>query len=223
MRCFLPESLPQLQACLHPLHAPPSELGWNHLELADLLPPVPVEATVLVGLLAHPHGVEVLLTRRSESLRHHAGQVSFPGGRIEPDDAGALAAALREAREEVGLPAELATPLGWLDPLCTNSGFRVSPLVVRIDPRFRAVPDPGEVAEVFEVPLALFLDPHNLQRMTFDHGGRRRNVLQFRYPRQRIWGVTAAILSNLRGRMEHGDGWMDDAGATGDPGGRAGA
>jgi 8-oxo-dGTP pyrophosphatase MutT (NUDIX family) len=199
-------SLPGLSDALHPLGAVPSSAPWNYAELADLLGDKPaVEAAVLVGLVPREGGVQVLLTRRTDSLRHHAGQVSFPGGRIEVDDRDVVAAALREAQEEIGLAHAHATPLGFLDPLITITGFRVLPVVARIDPAFVATPDPGEVAEVFEVELAFLMHPDNLERVDVDYRGRARHVLQFRQPpqapEQRIWGVTASILFNLRERL----------------------
>ena len=200
------ERLPALSHALHPLAAMPCAAPWNFEELADLLGDAPaVEAAVLVGLVPRDNGFRVLLTRRTDSLRHHAGQVSFPGGRIEADDRDVIAAALREAHEEIGLEQGLATPLGFLDPLITITGFRVLPVVARIDPDFVATPDPGEVAEVFEVDLDFLMHPDNLEQVAIEYRGRARHVLQFRQPpqapHQRIWGVTASILFNLRERL----------------------
>lgn len=200
------ERLPALSHALHPLAAMPCAAPWNFEELADLLGDAPaVEAAVLVGLVPRDNGLRVLLTRRTDSLRHHAGQVSFPGGRIEADDRDVIAAALREAHEEIGLEEGLATPLGFLDPLITITGFRVLPVVARIDPDFVATPDPGEVAEVFEVDLDFLMHPDNLEQVAIEYRGRARHVLQFRQPpqapHQRIWGVTASILFNLRERL----------------------
>ena len=200
------ERLPALSHALHPLAAMPCAAPWNFEELADLLGDAPaVEAAVLVGLVPRDNGLRVLLTRRTDSLRHHAGQVSFPGGRIEADDRDVIAAALREAHEEIGLEHGLATPLGFLDPLITITGFRVLPVVARIDPDFVATPDPGEVAEVFEVDLDFLMHPDNLEQVAIEYRGRARHVLQFRQPpqapHQRIWGVTASILFNLRERL----------------------
>lgn len=195
-----------LRAALHSLDAPPGGPGWNHAELVGLLADGIAlrEAAVLVGLVPRPEGWQVLLTRRTEALRQHAGQVSFPGGRIEPGDADAVAAAIRETGEETGLAPDLIDPLGLLDPLCTITGFRVSPVVAMIDPGYVARPDPGEVDEVFETPLAFLLDPANLASSEIEFGGRPRRVLEFvdsGDPRRRIWGATASILFNLRERL----------------------
>jgi 8-oxo-dGTP pyrophosphatase MutT (NUDIX family) len=199
-------ALMRLSGALHPLDIVPSAAPWNYEELSDLVGDAPaMEAAVLVGLVPRDAGLRVLLTRRTDSLRHHAGQVSFPGGRIEAGDRDVVAAALREAHEEIGLTHGLATPLGFLDPLITITGFRVLPVVARIDPHFIATPDPGEVAEVFEVDLAFLMHPDNLERVAIEYRGRARHVLQFRQPpqapQQRIWGVTASILFNLRERL----------------------
>uniref|UniRef100_UPI003F4DC549 NUDIX hydrolase n=1 Tax=Lysobacter firmicutimachus TaxID=1792846 RepID=UPI003F4DC549 len=194
----------RLLAALHPLDAAPESDGWNLDDLSGLLPEdaLRAQAAVLVGLVPRGDGVQVLLTRRTDGLRQHGGQVSFPGGRIEPDDADAVAAALRETEEEIGVPGALIAPLGFLDPLVTITGFRVLPLVATIDPGYVAQPDPNEVAEVFEVPLSFLLDPGNLTTRTLDYKGRARHVLEYRWPSQRIWGATASMLLNLRQRLE---------------------
>lgn len=198
------QEIAELRAALQPLDAVVPDTCWNHAELDGL--PIPAtglaDAAVLVGLVPHAAGTTVLLTRRTDALRNHAGQVSFPGGRVEPDDADAIAAALRETGEEIGVPVHQISPIGLLDPLMTITGFRVLPVVAMIDRDYVAVPDPGEVAEVFEVPLAFLVDPANLGHHHVEFGGRRRRVLEFRYPAQRIWGVTASILWNLRQRLE---------------------
>jgi len=196
-----------LAGILHPLREPPTGDGWNRSELADLVPPgqALAEAAVLVGLVPRPRaGTQVLLTRRNDGLRHHGGQVSFPGGRVEPGDGGVLGAALRESEEEVALPAERVAPLGYLDPFMTISGFRVTPVVAVVDPGFVPRPHPDEVAEVFEVPFSFLMAPENLRQVEMDFRGRRRSVLEYAWPGQRIWGATAAILYNLRRRLEEG-------------------
>lgn len=201
-------TLPRLREALHPLARLPDSEGWNHEELADLLAPdaAMAEAAVLVPLLPRAAGLHVLLTRRTDALRHHPGQVSFPGGRVEDTDADVVAAALREAEEEVGLARSQAQPLGYLDPLATVTGFRVLPVVAQVDPGFIAVPEPSEVSDVFEVPLDWLMSPGNLQSIAMDYRGRRRDVLEFARPPaapgRRIWGATASILFNLRQRLE---------------------
>lgn len=188
---------------LHPLDAPPTGPAWNLDELDDLLPASQprTPAAVLIALVPRIEGAAVLLTRRTEQLSHHAGQVSFPGGRIEAADAGPLAAALREAFEEVALLPGWLQPMGYIDPYDTISGFRVQPVVAWLDPGYRAVPDPGEVAEAFEVPLDFLLDPANCELRSADYRGRMRHYYQFRFGRHLIWGATAAMLVNLRHRL----------------------
>lgn len=192
-----------LLRALYPLDVPPAGPGWNHEELVDLSEVgVSAEAAVLAGLVPRDHGTQVVLTRRNDGLRHHGGQVSFPGGRIEPADRDAAAAALRESCEEIALGADQVHALGYLDPFLTVSGFRVTPVVAVIDPSFVAVPQPDEVAEVFEVPLSYLMDPDNLRSVEITFRGRPRRVLEYAWPGQRIWGATAAILLNLRRRLE---------------------
>ncbi len=198
---------PSLADALHPLEAPPIGAGWNHAEIEDLLPEgTPVDAAVLVGLILRGDVTSVLLTRRNAGMRQHGGQVSFPGGRIDASDGDAVAAALRETFEEVGVPPDQITPLGLLDPLVTISGFRVMPVVALVDATYHARPDPAEVAEVFEVPLRFLLARENLSTRVYDYRGLPREVLEFHHPGQRIWGATASILLNLRERLERCDG-----------------
>lgn len=197
--------LERIRRALHPPEAPPQGEAWNLAELHDLLPDgrALTPAAVLVGLVPRRERLTVLLTLRTSDLRHHAGQVSFPGGRIEATDAGPVAAALREAHEEIGLEPAQVEPLGWLDPLATVTGFRVLPLVAAVAPGFAPVPDPREVATVFEVPLAHLLAPSNLRRVSMDYRGRTRHVLEY-LPHEggaRIWGATASMLQNFMDRL----------------------
>ncbi|VXB75012.1 DNA mismatch repair protein MutT [Luteimonas sp. 9C] len=198
----------RLARALHPLDAPPPARGWNVEELDGLLDGTVVlrEAAVLVGLVRRAGGLQAVLTRRTDTLRHHAGQVSFPGGREEAGDGGPLQAALREACEEIGLVASQVRPLGYLDPLATITGYRVTPVVALLDSDFEAVPEPGEVAEVFEAPLSFLMAPGSLRHVDIEFRGRMRHVLEYETlaaaPTHRIWGATASILLNLRDRLE---------------------
>ena len=193
-----------LAVAVRPLSEPPSAPGWNHLEMAELLGEAERKpAAVLVGLrdAAVPH---LVLTVRTEHLPSHAGQVAFPGGRVEPEDGDAIVAALRESEEEIGLDRRLVTPLGYLDCFETISGYCITPVVARIDADAQFRPAPAEVAEVFEVPLDFFLEPAKLRRYTIDFQGRKRPMVEFVHGGHRIWGATAAMLVNRlqrRGRV----------------------
>lgn len=154
----------------------------------------PKPAAVLVPLVNRPGGLQVLLTQRSADLPDHPGQISFPGGRLEPDDASLAAAALREAAEEIGLPPQQVSVLGHLAEYETVTGYRVTPVVGWVEPPFELVPDPVEVADVFEVPLAFLLDPSNQQRHFRMLGALRRDFWAIPYHERYIWGATAAML-----------------------------
>jgi len=151
-------------------------------------------AAVLVPLVNRDEGLTVLFTQRSLDLPDHPGQISFPGGRMEPEDRDAGVAALREAREEVGLPQDRVTLLGRLADYDTVTGYRVTPVVGWIEPPFAAAPDPVEVADVFEVPLAFLLEPAHQQRHFRMIGDRRRDYYAIPYGERYIWGATAAML-----------------------------
>ena len=192
---------------------PPAQKDWIALRLARPAPPeaqgmsdgfrLPgreghaTPAAVLVPLVNRPRGLTLLLTQRSADLPDHPGQISFPGGRVEPSDPSLAHAALREATEEVGLPAERVAVLGELAPYDTVSGYRVTPVVGWVEPPFAVVADPVEVADVFEVPLAFLLDPANQQRHFRMLGEARRDFWAIPYGERYIWGATAAMLMIL--------------------------
>ena len=155
-----------------------------------------VRAAVLVPIIEHPHGLSVLLTRRTDHLYVHAGQISFPGGRIEAGE-DAEGAALRETEEEVGLPTAHVRLVGRLDTYVTRTGFEVVPVVGVVRPPYPVEPDSFEVAEVFEVPLGFFLTPGSRQRHSRLFEGRQRHFYAFPYEDYFIWGATAGMLVNL--------------------------
>ncbi len=154
----------------------------------------PLPAAVLLGVVGYEDDPRVVLTLRTADLRDHAGQISLPGGRVEVSDSSLEAAALREAFEEVGLRPEQVEVLGRLPSYDTPTGFRVVPIVGWIEPPVTFVPDPFEVADVFEVPLAFILDAANHGRGEIEAEGRRRHFHVLDYEDRHIWGATAGIL-----------------------------
>ena len=154
-------------------------------------------AAVLVPLIDRAGGMSVLLTQRTAHLSAHAGQISFPGGRIEASDQDATEAALRETEEEVGLTRDHVTVIGRLDTYVTGTGFEITPMVGIIEVPFPLALDPFEVSEVFEVPLSFVLDPSNHRRMTRVFDERTRTFFVLPYGNRYIWGATAGMLVNL--------------------------
>ena len=153
-----------------------------------------VAAAVLIGLVDRPEGLTVLMTKRTEHLRDHAGQICFPGGRIEPEDESVEAAALREAEEEIGLLPEKVDIIRRLASYDTTTGFRIHPVVGWIEPPLAVQPDDQEVAEVFELPLDFVLDSANHQRQSYRRGVERRSYYVLPYQGRFIWGATAGML-----------------------------
>ena len=154
-------------------------------------------AAVLVPIVAHPAELTVLFTQRTSQLRSHSGQVSFPGGRAEPRDASPEFTALREAEEEIGLPAGRVEIVARLPDYLTRTGFRVTPVVGLLTPPLGLAPDSREVEEVFEVPLAFLLDARNHLRETRELRGETVGYYVMQYRERRIWGATAGMLVNL--------------------------
>lgn len=157
----------------------------------------PVPAAVLVPVVHRPDGLTLMFTQRTAHLHDHAGQISFPGGRVDEGDADRVATALREAREETGLDPRHVQVIGQLPEYDIPTGFRVTPVVGWVEPPFEVMPDPFEVADVFEVPLAFFLDPANHQRHQDMKNGRVRHYFSMTYGDRNIWGATAGMLHTL--------------------------
>lgn len=163
---------------------------------ATLLTP----AAVLIAVTDQPEP-GVLLTRRTTTLRRHAGQVAFPGGRIDPDDAGPVAAALREAHEEIALAPHAVQVLGPTDTYETGTGYHITPVLGLIPPGLPLVAAADEVAALFEVPLAFLLDPRNHELRQAEYQGRTRSFYVIAWPEHEIWGATAAMIVNLARRL----------------------
>jgi len=156
-----------------------------------------VAAAVLVPIVMRPSGLTLLLTQRTANLASHAGQVAFPGGKVDQSDSGPLAAALREAEEEIGLARRFVEPLGFLDLYTTGTGFSVTPAVALVAEGFTLAINPLEVADAFEVPLDYLMDPANHQRRSGVWRGQRRQFYAMPYGERFIWGATAGMIRNL--------------------------
>lgn len=212
-----PQELPVVRVDTHLPPVPPERLQpmalrgrfaqlpqWHPEVLADRRPEVrePAHASVLIPIVMRKEPT-VLLTRRTEHLRSHAGQISFPGGRAEPEDEDAAATALREAKEEVGLSPEHVEVIGTLPIYTTVTAFLVTPVVALVTPGFNLHPDPYEVAEAFEVPLAFLMNPAHHERRAFESGDERREFYSMPWQPPGggapyfIWGATAAMLRNF--------------------------
>jgi 8-oxo-dGTP pyrophosphatase MutT (NUDIX family) len=172
-----------------------------NLEMKALWAVRPIRpAAVLVPVVARDEPM-VLLTQRSAHLKDHAGQISFPGGKIDPADASPMAAALREANEEIGLAADRIEPIGYLDLYLTTFGFRIVPVVARVAPGFALTLNPEEVDDAFEVPLAFLMAPENHHRKSREWNGLTRHFYEMPFGQRYIWGATAGILRNLYERI----------------------
>ena len=158
-------------------------------------------AAVLFPIVLRDSGATVLLTQRTAHLRDHAGQISFPGGRVEDEDLSPSHTALRETEEEIGLAREHIEILGFLPEYRTGTGFRVTPVVALVTPPFDLKPDPFEVAEVFEVPLAFLLDPDNHKPHSMHYRGALRHFYAMPYGDYFIWGATAGMIRSLTHRL----------------------
>ena len=168
----------------------------------DLLPPERVPAAVLVPLVERAEGLTVLLTQRAATLKDHAGQISFPGGRIEPDDKDAWHAALREAYEEIGLMSKFVEFAGYLPDHVVITGFRVTPVVGFVNPDYQLRIAEAEVHDVFEVPLDFILDSANHKPRRRDIAGLTIEVHDIPYGQRNIWGATAGMLMTFRRMLQ---------------------
>jgi 8-oxo-dGTP pyrophosphatase MutT (NUDIX family) len=177
----------------------PSDFDLNPGTRPDTVAPLR-PAAVLVPVVAGARP-SVLLTQRTAHLAAHAGQIAFPGGKIEGDDPGPLAAALREAEEEIGLHRDFVEPLGFVEPYETGTGFIVTPVIAHVSQGFCLKPDPSEVASVFEVPLAFLLDEANHRIDTRPWRGAERRFYAIPHEDRYIWGATAGIIRALWRRL----------------------
>jgi 8-oxo-dGTP pyrophosphatase MutT (NUDIX family) len=199
----LVDFLARANANLHSL--PPS--GWNGSdddmnERVPLIPEgvVPKAAAVLVPIVKRPDGPTVLLTQRHSGLAKHAGQIAFPGGRMDEGET-AIDAALRETEEETGLARSFVSPLGYLDGFLTVTQYLVTPVVALVEEGFALQPQPSEVDDIFEVPLAFLMNPGNRQTQSRDWKGLTRHFYVYPFGERYIWGATAGMIKNLHDRL----------------------
>jgi 8-oxo-dGTP pyrophosphatase MutT (NUDIX family) len=198
---------PEFRARLKRLHGAPP--GATRRSDDDLNPDAPIipkgvaprPAAVLVPLVPREDGLHMLLTQRQPHLSRHAGQVAFPGGRIDAGDGSPVAAALRETEEETGIAASFVEPLGYLDAYLTSSSYRVIPVVAILRHGFTVTPQAEEVADVFEVPLAFLMDPAHHETHSRDLQGRPRYYYAMPWEGRYIWGATAGMIRNLYSLM----------------------
>jgi 8-oxo-dGTP pyrophosphatase MutT (NUDIX family) len=194
------------RAAMRLLHQEPRIPSYSDDDMNEHLPMIPKggdvrQAAVLVPLVTRDQGVNMLLTQRREHLSTHAGQIAFPGGRIDAADRDATAAALREAQEETGLDPSFVEPLGFLDGYLTVTSFHVTPVVALVRPGFSVSPQEDEVARVFEVPLSFLMTPENHETHSRDWQGRKRHYYAMPYGDNYIWGATAGMIRNLYQRL----------------------
>jgi 8-oxo-dGTP pyrophosphatase MutT (NUDIX family) len=194
IRARVPRALAEAGGDDWRLGAVPSDV---RIELRRYFPPAPTPAAVLLPIVDRGDALTVLLTERASDLRHHAGQISFPGGRIESGDADAIDAALREAGEEIGLPRSHVDVVGLLPDHLIVTGFRVTPVVSFVRPGYALQLDRSEVADVFEVPLSHFLDPVNHVRRRRRFEQHEVELTDMPYGSRNIWGATASMLMTL--------------------------
>ena len=190
-----PPRLGEKRADLRGDHA----LNAGNWTLPDGTPPK--VAAVLIPVVMHPDAPTVLLTARAASLRQHSGQIAFPGGRMDPGDATPLAAALREAEEEIGLTPERVRPLGYLDAYLSGTNYFIVPALGLVEPGFPVRLNPGEVESIFEVPLSFLMDEENHELHARDWRGAIRSYYAMPFGDRYIWGVTAGILRNMHERL----------------------
>ena len=167
--------------------------------LAATVPPKP--AAVLVPVVMRDGAASVILTERASDLRQHSGQIAFPGGKVDPEDAGPLDTALREAEEEIGLERRHVRPLGYLDPYLSGTNYLVVPAVALVAPDARLSLNPFEVAAAFEVPLPFLMDPRNHELHARELNGRIRQYYAMPFEDRYIWGLTAGIIRNMHERL----------------------
>lgn len=173
---------------LNPAFVPPPELHF-------------IDAAVLVPIVARRPQASVILTQRTSALKAHSGQIAFPGGKLSEGDSGPAAAAIRETEEEIGLSPRLIAPVGYLDAYLTGTGYRVVPVVARVEPDHPLAPNPGEVDAVFEVPLSFLMTPENHRVGSREFRGVLRHFYEMPFEDRYIWGVTAGIIRGLYERV----------------------
>ncbi|MEL6115375.1 CoA pyrophosphatase [Photobacterium sp. SP02] len=162
-------------------------------------------AAVMIPLVARPDGYHVILTRRANHLKHHPGQVAFPGGRFESEDGELINTAIRETQEEIGILCDKKDILGTLPALPTLSGYMVTPFLATVTASYRPVLDPNEVDSIFEVPVTFLLNPRNMRTQRFTFKGKEHTIYAIPYQEYSIWGATAQIVKALSHQI-----WVDN-------------